>query len=193
VSQIDQIDERILDELQANGRLTMKSLAERIGLSSPAMIERVRRLEERGVISGYRAIVSPAAMGRPISALVTATVAHADHDRFMAAVADDRGVMGCQRITGRGTHLLTVHVADMAALEALTDLLSGAGAACETAIISSSPVAWRAITPPVSQPESRTRLARRRRRGDEKVADAPASEAPPVKRGPGRPRRNPPA
>ena len=59
---IDTLDERILAELQANGRLTMKALAERVGLSSPAMIERVRRLEERGVIAGYRAVVAPAAL-----------------------------------------------------------------------------------------------------------------------------------
>lgn len=193
MSQIDQIDERILDELQTNGRLTMKALAERIGLSSPAMIERVRRLEERGVISGYRAIVSPAAMGRPISAMVTATVARADQDRFMTTVSADRGVVACQRIAGHGTHLLTVHVADMIALEALTDLLSESGAECETAVVSSSPVAWRPVTSPVSQPESRARLTRRRRRGVETSAEKPAQETPPVKRGPGRPRRNPPA
>ncbi|MEZ4624949.1 MAG: winged helix-turn-helix transcriptional regulator [Thermomicrobiales bacterium] len=63
MSQIDAIDERILTELQANGRLTMKALAERVGLSSPAMIERVRRLEERGIIAGYRAVVKPATLG----------------------------------------------------------------------------------------------------------------------------------
>ena len=50
-NQVDSLDEQILAALQENGRLTMKSLAERVGLSSPAMIERVRRLEERGVIS----------------------------------------------------------------------------------------------------------------------------------------------
>src|SRR5262245_50870617 len=53
-SQVDSLDEQILAALQANGRLTMKALAEQVGLSSPAMIERVRRLEERGVIAGYR-------------------------------------------------------------------------------------------------------------------------------------------
>ena len=62
-NQVDSLDELILAALQENGRLTMKSLAEQVGLSSPAMIERVRRLEERGVISGYRAIVAPAALG----------------------------------------------------------------------------------------------------------------------------------
>ena len=63
-NQVDSLDEQILAALQENGRLTMKSLAEQVGLSSPAMIERVRRLEERGVISGYRAVVAPAALGR---------------------------------------------------------------------------------------------------------------------------------
>ena len=80
---IDTLDERILSELQSNGRLTMKALAERVGLSSPAMIERVRRLEERGVLAGYRAIVSPAAIGRPMSTDGTTT-------RFSTAFAPNR-------------------------------------------------------------------------------------------------------
>ena len=85
-NQVDSLDEQILAALQENGRLTMKSLAEQVGLSSPAMIERVRRLEERGVISGYRAIVAPAALGRPISALIAATVDRRDHEAFNGQV-----------------------------------------------------------------------------------------------------------
>ena len=67
---LDSLDERILSSLQENGRLTMKALAEQIGMSSPAVIERVRRLEERGMLTGYRGLVDPAAIGRPMSVLV---------------------------------------------------------------------------------------------------------------------------
>src|SRR3954451_23702839 len=100
MSQIDTIDERIFAELQDNGRLTMKALAERVGLSSPAMIERVRRLEDRGVISGYRAIVAPAAMGRPLSAFISATVESRRADQFLDALRNDPAVVECHRVAG---------------------------------------------------------------------------------------------
>src|SRR3954453_22950733 len=98
MTQIDAIDERILTELQANGRLTMKSLAERVGLSSPAMIERVRRLEDRGVIAGYRAIVAPEALGRPVSAVITANVQRGTYEAFLDAVKGNPGVVECHRL-----------------------------------------------------------------------------------------------
>ena len=109
---IDTLDERILAELQANGRLTMKALAERVGLSSPAMIERVRRLEERGVIAGYRAVVAPGALGRPLTALILAQVQHADYGSFLEKVNSEPSVAECHRITGEATFLVKVHVAD---------------------------------------------------------------------------------
>lgn len=189
MSQIDSIDERILAELQANGRLTMKSLAERVGLSSPAMIERVRRLEDRGVIAGYRAIVAPEALGRPLAASITATVPRGCFGVFLDAVNGDPGVVECHRVTGAATFLLRAQVADMAALENLVDRLSDTGAACETAIVLSSPVPWREVTPPAGSTEQRTRLTRRRRR-TVGVADEEATTpgARPKRRGPGRPR-----
>src|SRR5918997_2948322 len=108
MSQIDALDERILAELQANGRLTMKALAERVGLSSPAMIERVRRLEERGVIAGYRAVIAPAALGRPITALVTATVDPGHYAAFLERVEAEPAVAEVHRPTRRGAHPVKV-------------------------------------------------------------------------------------
>ena len=187
MSQIDTIDERILAELQANGRLTMKALAERVGLSSPAMIERVRRLEDRGIIAGYRSIVSPAALGRPIAALIAAEVVHDQYPAFLARVQDDPAVAECHRTTGEATFLVKVHVADTTALETLVDGLSAAGAHCTTSLVLSSPVPWRAVTPPAGTTQQRTRLTRRRRR----TAAPPSTEETPAAtkgRRPGRPR-----
>src|ERR687894_2869728 len=104
-SQIDTLDEQILAELQANGRLTMKALAERVGLSSPAMIERVRRLEERGVIAGYRAVVAPNALGRPLTAVILAEVPHAEYGAFLERVSNEPSVTECHRLTGTATFL----------------------------------------------------------------------------------------
>jgi Lrp/AsnC family transcriptional regulator, leucine-responsive regulatory protein len=182
-NQVDSLDEQILAALQNNGRLTMKSLAEQVGLSSPAMIERVRRLEERGVISGYRAVIAPAALGRPITALIAATVDRPDHEAFMSKLDAQPAVAEVHRTTGSTTHLIKVNVADMLSLEQIVDELSETGAHCESTIVLSSPVPYRPITAPEGMTVQRSRLTRRRRR--------PASETGADSNGvrrPGRPR-----
>jgi Lrp/AsnC family leucine-responsive transcriptional regulator len=186
MSQIDTIDERILAELQANGRLTMKALAERVGLSSPAMIERVRRLEDRGVIAGYRAIVSPAALGRPLTALVSVSVDRGSQEAFLEALRSEASVAECHRTTGESTYLVKVHVADPASLEALIDRLTPAGAKSTSALVLSSPLDWQEVTPPEGSTQARTRLPRRRRRAG--AAEEAVAEAPATPRRPGRPR-----
>lgn len=163
-NQVDSLDEQILAALQGNGRLTMKSLAEQVGLSSPAMIERVRRLEERGVISGYRAVIAPAALGRPVTALIAATVDRRDHDAFLNQLNAQAAVAEVHRTTGDTTHLVKVNVPDMAMLEQIVDDLSETGARCQTTIVLSSPVPYRPITPPEGMTVQRSRLSRRRRR-----------------------------
>jgi Lrp/AsnC family leucine-responsive transcriptional regulator len=187
MNQIDSIDERILAELQANGRLTMKALAERVGLSSPAMIERVRRLEDRGVIAGYRAIVAPNALGRPISALIAAELGRPDYDGFLERVQNDPAIAECHRTTGAATFLLRVNVADTAALEELIDDLGATGAHCVASLILSSPVPWREVTPPAGATQQRSRTNRRRRRGGTNTNGANGDDTARV-RGPGRPR-----
>jgi len=182
-NQVDSLDEQILAALQENGRLTMKSLAEHVGLSSPAMIERVRRLEERGVISGYRAVVAPAALGRPITALIAATVDRRDQEGFSTQLQAQAAVAEVHRTTGDATHLVKVNVPDMASLEKLVDDLSESGARCQTTIVLSSPVPYRPITPPEGMTVQRTRLTRRRRRpADEGGVNGDAPKRP------GRPR-----
>ena len=187
-NQVDSLDELILAALQENGRLTMKSLAEQVGLSSPAMIERVRRLEERGVISGYRAIVAPAALGRPISALITAIVDRRDQEAFSRQVQEQAAVAEVHRTTGDATHLVKVNVPDMTTLEKIVDDLSETGARCQTTIILSSPVPYRPITLPEGLTVQRSRLTRRRRRT---VAEDGSNGETPKR--PGRPRGRRPA
>jgi DNA-binding Lrp family transcriptional regulator len=188
MNQIDSIDERILAQLQANGRLTMKALAEVVGLSSPAMIERVRRLEDRGIITGYRAIVSPIALGRPISALIAAEVNRPEFDGFLERVQNDPAIAECHRTTGEATFLLRVNVADTAALEELIDDLGATGAHCVASLILSSPVAWREVTPPAGVTQQRSRLNRRRRRGGANANDTNGDDSAARARRPGRPR-----
>jgi Lrp/AsnC family leucine-responsive transcriptional regulator len=186
MTQIDAIDERILTELQANGRLTMKALAERVGLSSPAMIERVRRLEERGIIAGYRAVIAPATLGRPLTSLVFAEVAPTEADAFLEAVAEEPGVVECHRLTGVFNYLVKAHVTDAAGLAGLLDQLGATGARVEASIVLSSPVEWRSMGTAGDVASANGRV-RRRRRG---ATDAPGEGATQTTpRRPGRPRR----
>jgi Lrp/AsnC family leucine-responsive transcriptional regulator len=164
VSTIDTLDERILSELQGNGRLTMKALAERVGLSSPAMIERVRRLEERGVLAGYRAVVDPAAIGRPLAALIAADIDRRESDRFLDRLRTEPAVVECLRTTGDRSFLIKVNVTSTEELEQLVDELAELGARCSTNIVLSAPIQDAPIVPPEGAVSQRTRLTRRRRR-----------------------------
>lgn len=188
MTQIDAIDERILTELQANGRLTMKALAERVGLSSPAMIERVRRLEERGIISGYRAVIAPATLGRPLTAVITAEVVATDTDLFLEAVNAEQGIVECHRMTGLFNYLVKAHVTDAAGLAELLDRLGASGARCNASIVLASPLEWRAMgsAGDVASPSGRLR----RRRTPAREGEAGTQGTP---RRPGRPRRPRPA
>lgn len=173
MAQIDTLDEQILDALQDNGRLTMKALAERVGLSSPAMIERVRRLEERQVLTGYRAVVSPAALGRPLTALIMADVAAGDYQPFLERVQADPAVAEVLRTTGNATFVVKVHVADAAALESLVDGLSETGAHCTASLVLSSPVEWRPVVAPTGTARPRSRAGRRRGQRGASASTAP--------------------
>lgn len=164
MSNIDTLDERILSELQMNGRLTMKALAERVGLSSPAMIERVRRLEERGVLAGYRAIIDPAAIGRVLTALIYAEVDHRYHEAFLSRLRSEAAVEECYRTTGTASFLVKVHVASTEELEQLVDELGYVGARCNTTLVLSNPIQAAPVVPPEGSVTQRTRLTRRRRR-----------------------------
>lgn len=186
MNHIDTLDERIIAALQENGRLTMKALAEHVGLSSPAMIERVRRLEERGVIAGYRAIITPAAIGRPITAIINAEVDYQSIPGFIEMIQNDQSVVEAHRTTGASNFLLKVHVADTDALEELVDELSSTGARCEASLVLSSPVSWRSLTAPEGTVRPRSRLSRRR---GERLREVAATERKPVVKRPAARRR----
>src|SRR5690242_15462912 len=115
--ELDDIDKRIVAALQAEGRLPIVDLADRVGLSATPCQRRVRRLEEAGVITRYAALVSPAAMGVGLQALVEITLD--DHlektvDGFEAAIRARSEVVACYAVTGDMDFLLHVFVPDLA-------------------------------------------------------------------------------
>lgn len=121
--ELDQIDARILQALQANNRLTAEELAARAGLSATACQRRVKRLRESGVIEGDVAIVSPRAVGRKITMLVLVTLERerADIvDRFKTAIRSTPEVMTGYYVTGDADFVLTITARDMEDYEQFT-------------------------------------------------------------------------
>ena len=110
---LDDIDWDILEVLQENGRTGFRELGRRIGLSAPAVAARVRKLESEGIISGYRAIVDPEALGLRVLAFVRLTLASADpsaDDEVTATAREIPEVRALYRVTGSETYLLEVVV-----------------------------------------------------------------------------------
>lgn len=117
---LDAIDREILRLLQDNGRMTNAALAEAVGLTPTPMLQRIRKLEQNGVITRYMAIVDPAKVGRPVLAFVHVTLkSHglAMHQRFLERVDGLPEVIECHHIAGDEDFLLKVAMRDIAELE----------------------------------------------------------------------------
>ncbi|MCZ8233805.1 MAG: Lrp/AsnC family transcriptional regulator [Inhella sp.] len=119
---LDRIDRSILRLLQSDGRLSNAQLAERVSLSPSACLRRLQRLEEDGVIHGYRAELSGNAIGRPTTVFIEVTLSNqgtAALDAFERAVAACPDVLECHLMSGDFDYLLRVAVADLADYERL--------------------------------------------------------------------------
>ena len=119
--QFDRHDRNILEILQADGRIAMTALADRIGLSPNATAERMRRLQRDGVITGFRAVLSPAALGRGLTAFVEVKLDRTSSDVFDGFARVIRlmdGVEDCHMVAGGFDYLLKTRHRDMAAYRA---------------------------------------------------------------------------
>ena len=129
VSSLDELDREILFHLRQDGRLTNVELARRVGLTPPPCLRRVKRLEDAGIISGYRAVIDPAALGRALEVLIDVEVYATDKDTvesFENTVSSYEEVVEFRRLFGRPDYFIRATVADHAAYEAfLTGKLSG--------------------------------------------------------------------
>lgn len=113
MTSLDAFDRRILSELQKDGRICISELAERVGLSTSPCWRRVKALEEAGVISGYAAIVDPAAVGLSLNVFVSATLDLHKAEEFEAALAERPEVVDCYAMTGEQDYLLHVVCRDI--------------------------------------------------------------------------------
>ena len=121
---LDSIGRQILAELQTNARLPFAELGRRVGLSTPAVLERVHRLEEAGIIEGYRAIINPERLGYNLLAFIGVNVAGDVMTRFSKQVRGIPRVIECHRVTGSHSFLLKVLASSMTELEQVIDMLT---------------------------------------------------------------------
>jgi Lrp/AsnC family leucine-responsive transcriptional regulator len=144
---MDATDRRILEELQADGRLAIAELGRRVKLSAPAVGERVQRLERDGVITGYHAAVDPRRIGYPLAAIVRIAPATRQLEKIRELIRESPEVVECHRITGEDCFFLKLHVRSMDELEPLLDRFTPYGRTT-TSLIHSSPVTERPLPIP---------------------------------------------
>jgi len=144
---MDDLDWKVLSLLQKNGRMTYTELARQVQLSVPAVTERVRRLEEAGVIEGYAARVNPAAAGYPISALIGITVPQSAKTKFLKLLGAIAEVLECDHVTGADSYVIRLVATSVADLERLIQRINLYGET-RTSIVMSTPLAARALEKP---------------------------------------------
>ncbi|NNG34469.1 winged helix-turn-helix transcriptional regulator [Nakamurella aerolata] len=147
---LEDVDARIAMELAADGRCSYTDLAERVGLSVSAVHQRVRRLEERGVIRGYAAVVDPEQLGLPLTAFISLTpidpAAPDDYPQRLSALPQ---IQSCYSVAGIESYIVKVRVASPAALETLlAEIRSRAGLSTRTTVVLSTPFEERTVPSP---------------------------------------------
>ena len=145
---LDALDQRILQELQQDSRLSMRELGRRIELSAPAVTERVRRLEEAGIILGYGVRVASKPLGRTITAFIGVKDSGRNDPTLVRWSRERDGVLECHSVTGDNSCILKVAVSDVAALEVLLSELIDLGFTCDTSIVLSTPLEGKLLLPP---------------------------------------------
>lgn len=143
---MDDIDRKILAELQEDARTSYAELGRRVGLTTPAVIERVHKLEDAGIITGYRAEIDTSRVGLPITAFVRMSITGVDYSHIIEVAEESSEVLECHRGTGGDSFIMKIAVASVEHLQEVIDRLTPYGITTTT-IVLSSPVRTRVIVP----------------------------------------------
>jgi Lrp/AsnC family leucine-responsive transcriptional regulator len=142
---VDRTDWQLLEALQADGRASYADLARVVSMSPSAVAERVRRLEEAGVIAGYRATIDPVRVGLDVMAFVRLRYPNANYRPFHALLDSTPEIVEAHHVTGEDCFVLKVVTRSMRHLEEVTGRIAGLGSVT-TSVVYSSPLTGRAIT-----------------------------------------------
>lgn len=137
--QPDETDLAIIEELQRDGRVSVSELGRRIGLSQPATTERVKRLEDKGVISGYRAIIDTTRLGLGMMAIIRVRTTYEHIERCLKQFAQMPQVIEVHRLTGEDCFHLKVVVPTPAQLETIVDAVARYGSVTTSLVLRSEP------------------------------------------------------
>jgi Lrp/AsnC family leucine-responsive transcriptional regulator len=143
---LDATNRKLLEELQADARLSLAELGRRVGMSSPAVAERLKRLEREGVILGYRAEVDPRKLGYGLGVAIRIRPAPRQLAQVAELARQAPEVVECHRITGDDCYLLTAYVRDVEHLESIIDEFAAYGQTTSS-VMQSSPVPRRGLAP----------------------------------------------
>ena len=142
---VDQTNVRLLEELQADARLSLAELGRRVGLSSPAVAERLARLEQEGVIRGYHADIDPRALGYVLGVVIRIRPAPRELRKVADVARDTLEIVQCDRVTGEDCYVMRAFVRDVEHLEEVIDRFAIYGQTTSS-IVQSSPVPSRGIS-----------------------------------------------
>ena len=137
--ELDPTDLSMIEILQQDGRISVSELGRRVGLSQPAASERLKRLEERGVISGYRAVVDPVAVGLGMMAVIRLRTSHEHIRPCLKQFSEMPEIIEILRLTGEDCFLLKVLVPTPAHLETIVDSIARHGAVTTSLVLRNEP------------------------------------------------------
>jgi Lrp/AsnC family transcriptional regulator, leucine-responsive regulatory protein len=141
---LDAVNRRLLRELAADPRIAMSALARQVGMSAPAVSERIQRLERAGVITGYRADISPAALGLPVTVFVRIRPTAGQLPKIAQLAQETPEVSECHRISGEDCFLIKMHAAAIEDIETALDRFLTYGQTI-TSVVVSTPVPPRTL------------------------------------------------
>lgn len=137
--ELDPTDLTMIEILQQDGRISVSELGRRVGLSQPAASERLKRLEERGVVSGYRAVVDPAAVGLGMMAVIRLRTSHEHIRPCLKQFSEMPEIVEVLRLTGEDCFLLKVLVPTAASLETIVDSIARHGTVTTSLVLRNEP------------------------------------------------------
>lgn len=143
---MDDLSWKILELLQQNARMPFSEIGRQVGLSAPAVAERVRRMEESGIIRGYQAVVDPSKLGYTLEVFIRAEVTHSNHDAAIRYISELPNVLEFWNLTGRDGYQIRAVFRSVQELERMLNQKLGVYGTTTTALVLSKPVAFRILT-----------------------------------------------